>query len=119
MIVDLPPLELGRKYFALTCVGIGPTVFRCDCGAEVRKRSLTHIRNGMRSCGCLARASREAKLAKGLSARSFEVVDKTPGDKTRFSTWDVRCLRCGEESTVGDTHLRFGRIGSRCSKCPR
>ena len=115
---EFDELEVGKKYYMLTCVSVRPTVFRCDCGNELRKRSLTHLNNGMRSCGCLSRTSRETKLEAKLAERKLEVVEMTPGDKTRHTTWRVRCLRCENVSTLSDTHLCFGRVGKRCKKCP-
>jgi hypothetical protein len=115
---EFDELEVGKRYYMLTCTSVRPTVFRCDCGTEVRKRSLTHLNNGMRSCGCLSRKSRSDRLSTMLAERKFEVIDMTPGEKTRFSTWRVRCLRCDSVSQLSDTHLRFGRVSERCKKCP-
>ena len=115
---EFAELEVGKRYYMLTCTNVRPTVFRCDCGTEVRKRSLTHLNNGMRSCGCLSRKSRETRLDEKLAERKLELVDKTTGEKTRHTTWRVRCLRCESVSTISDTHLRFGRVSERCKKCP-
>jgi hypothetical protein len=116
---EFAELEVGKKYYMLTCTSVRPTVFRCDCGTEVRKRSLTHLNNGMRSCGCLSRTSRETRLDEKLAERKLELIDNTRGEKTRHTTWRVRCQRCGSVSTLSDTHLRFGRIGKKCAQCPR
>ncbi len=116
---EFDELEVGKRYYMLTCIGVRPTVFRCDCGTEVRKRSLTHLNNGMRSCGCLSRTSRETKLEAKLAERKLEVVEMTSGEKTRFSTWLVKCQRCGTVSQLSDTHIRFGRPSRRCWHCPR
>lgn len=116
---EFAELEVGKKYYMLTCVSVRPTVFRCDCGTELRKRSLTHLNNGMRSCGCLSRTSRETRLGEKLAERKLELIDSTRGEKTRHTTWRVRCLRCGSVSTLSDTHLRFGRPSKRCAQCPR
>lgn len=115
---EFDTLEVGKKYYMLTCTSVRPTVFRCDCGNELRKRSLTHLNNGMRSCGCLSRTSRETRLDEKLAERKLELVDKKTGEKTRLSKWRVRCLRCGNVSTVSDTYLRFGRVAKRCKRCP-
>jgi hypothetical protein len=116
---EFDQLEVGKKYYMLTCIGVRPTVFRCDCGTELRKRSLTHLNNGMRSCGCLSRTSRETRLDEKLAERKLELIDKTTGEKTRLSKWRVRCQRCGAISMLSDTHLRFGRPSKRCWQCPR
>jgi hypothetical protein len=118
-IEELPPLEVGRRYYRLTCTSVRPTIFRCDCGAEVRNRSLTHIRGGMRSCGCMMREGKAERMRRRFAELKLVLVAEHAAEKQQFSTWDVRCLRCGEASTIGDTHLRFGRVRRKCKKCPR
>lgn len=116
---QLPPLEVGHRHHHLVCVSVRPVILRCDCGAELRKRTLSHLQGGMKSCGCVFRAAQAKRLSSQLDGLGFEAVAYHEGPKQRYSTWDVRCVRCGEASTISDTHLRFGRIRGRCGKCPR
>ncbi len=116
---EFDQLEVGRKYHMLTCTSMRPTVFVCDCGTVVKKRSFTHLQNGLKSCGCMSREMRDKRIDEKLALRKLELVGRRPGEKMRYTIWRVRCLRCDSVYELSDTHLRFGRVGHGCFFCPR
>lgn len=109
---EFDKLEVGREYYNLTCTSIRPTVFRCRCGKEVRRRSLTHLNDGMRSCGCLQkqvavpRLRNEADFKEAARLRRVRLLSVIGADmKARHRSYRVECLDCGKVHDL--SHERF------------
>lgn len=103
-------IEVGRTYHHLTCIGVRPIVLRCDCGTEVRNRSLTHLNNGTKSCGCRygrePRLRNEEQIREAERTRRIKVLRcKNAEAKTRFRRYDVQCTDCGECYTMAHERL--------------
>lgn len=105
-------LEVGRRYHYLTCVSVRPVVLRCDCGSEVRHRSLTHLNNGLKSCGCRYYKARAPRLR---NAQDFEEAARlhrvrligcmNKDAKTRYRRYQVVCLDCGKAHSLSHERL--------------
>lgn len=106
-------LEVGRRYHYLTCVQVRPIVLRCDCGKEVRNRSLTHLNDGLKSCGCRYYKSRAPRLRNEADMQEAARLHRvrligciTPGAKARYRRYEVACLDCGKVHELSHERLR-------------
>jgi hypothetical protein len=122
---EFDKLEVGRTYHHLTCVSVKPIVLRCDCGREVRNRSLTHLNGGLKSCGCrygMARTPRlrnEADFEEAARLHRVRVIGCiTPDAKARHRRYEVACLDCGKVHELSHERLRSPRptLGG-CQAC--
>jgi hypothetical protein len=122
---EFDKLEVGRRYHYLTCVSVKPIVLRCDCGREVRNRSLTHLNGGLKSCGCrygMARTPRlrnEADFEEAARLHRVRVIGCiTPDAKARHRRYEVACLDCGKVHELSHERLRSPRptLGG-CQAC--
>ena len=109
---EFDTLEVGRKYYHLTCVQVRPIVLRCECGKEVRGRSLTHLNDGLRSCGCqytkarTPRLRNEADFAEAARLHRVRLIGVLGAElKVRHRQYRVACLDCGREHEL--SHERF------------
>lgn len=103
---EFDELCVGGKYHMLTCISMRPTVFQCECGTIVKGRSLTHLNNGMRSCGCRSRAQPNP-TANFWSCADVEPVEcLTPEGKWFTRRWSVRCKRCSRIMEVAESSIR-------------
>ena len=114
-------LEVGKTYWKLTCVGVRPTVFVCECGNYVHGRSLTHVNNGLRSCCCHGKSKALRTLPEKAASIGFELLTcLMPEIKAKYRYWNVRCLACEsvhpmrESSITSNPGRRYG-----CYKCWR
>lgn len=109
---EFDALEVGRRYHYLTCVQLRPIVLRCDCGQEVRNRSLTHLNGGLKSCGCrygMARTPRlrnEAEFEEAARLHRVRLIGcLTPSAKARHRRYEVACLDCGKVHELSHERL--------------
>ena len=122
---EFDKLEVGRKYHYLTCVQVRPIILRCDCGKVLRYRSLSHLNNGMRSCGCKYFKSRTPRLRNEADMQEAARLHRvrligclTPEAKTRYRRYEVACLDCGKVHELSHERLADPRptIGG-CQSC--
>lgn len=109
---EFDKLEVGRKYHHLTCVQVRPIILRCDCGSEVRHRSLSHLNNGLKSCGCkyiqtrIPRLRNEADMQEAALLHRVRLIGcLTPEAKTRYRRYEVACLDCGKVHELSHERL--------------
>ncbi len=105
-------LEVGRKYHFLTCTQVRPIILRCDCGKELRYRSLSHLNNGLKSCGCQSQQSRTPRLRNEADMQEAARLHRvrlirciTKDVKTRFRRYEVACLDCGKVHELSHERL--------------
>ena len=122
---EFDALEVGRTYYHLTCVSVRPVVLRCECGKEIRQRTLTHLNSGLKSCGCkyprdrTPRLRNEADFVEAARLRRVRLIGcLNPGAKTHFRRYEVVCLDCGAEHELSHERLRSPKpaLGG-CQSC--
>ena len=118
---EFDKLELGRTYHHVTCVSVKPIVFECVCGKIIKNRTLTHLNNGMRSCGCMRKGRQMRTLERGIRIRNLEILKKLSPDDAMpaDSSWLVRCNVCTSCRVLTGKTLMQRREVKQCSRCPR
>lgn len=110
-------IKPGDVFDRLTVISVRPTFLRCECGKVVR-RGIGHLRNGLRSCGCMQRERNKAMRGVFRPDVTNVVLISDPG-KAALRRYSVECKRCGNPRVLRHDAMLTSVPARGCLSCPR
>jgi hypothetical protein len=112
-------LEVGQVYDDLTVLQVRPCLLICSCGEYVKNRNVSHLRAGIKSCGCKQRSSgrvNRGELRKDIKNVTLITCGVT---KTKYKVYLVTCVHCGQDRTLCHASLLYEPGTYGCRMCYR
>ena len=111
---------IGDVQGLLTITGLSPLVVSCACGRTRTDRTPTHMRAGLKSCGCKTKPRRTIDV--GMEINGLRIISQHKyGQAIRKRSWNVECLRCLAVDAISEEWLiaRAKRNAQGCRACNR